>query len=46
LADAKKNRLAKFLQKIKTIFLEHDYFPLLKLKMWFFVQDGAAELSF
>ena len=27
---------AKFLQKIKTTFLEHDYFPLLKLKMCFF----------
>ena len=32
-ADAKKNRPAKFLQKIKTTFLEHDHFPLLKLKM-------------
>jgi hypothetical protein len=29
----KKNRPAKFLQKIKTTFLEHEYFPLLKLKM-------------
>jgi hypothetical protein len=28
-----KNRPAKFLQKIKTTFLEHDHFPLLKLKM-------------
>jgi hypothetical protein len=26
--------------------LEHDYFPLLKLKMWFFVQECAAELPF
>jgi hypothetical protein len=42
----KKNRPAKFLQKIKTTFLEHDYFPLLKLKMWFFVQECAAELPF
>jgi hypothetical protein len=33
IADAKKNHPAKFLQKIKTTFLEHDYFPLLKLKM-------------
>ena len=33
-----KNRPAKFLQKIKTTFLEPDYFPLLELKMRFFVQ--------
>jgi hypothetical protein len=26
--------------------LEHAYFPLLKLKMWFFVQEFAAELPF
>ena len=26
--------------------MEHDYFPLLKLKMWFFVQEYAAELPF
>jgi hypothetical protein len=34
-----KKSLARFLQKIKTTFLEHAYFPLLKLKMWFFVQE-------
>jgi hypothetical protein len=37
---------ARFLQKIKTTFSEHAYFPLLKLKMWFFVQGFAAELPF
>ncbi len=26
--------------------MEHAYFPLLKLKMWFFVQECAAELPF
>ncbi len=26
--------------------MENDYFPLLKLKMWFFVQEFAAELPF
>jgi hypothetical protein len=31
-----KNRPAKFLQK--TTFLEHDYFPLLELKLRFFVR--------
>ena len=41
-----KKSLARFLQKIKTTFLEHAYFPLLKLKMWFFVQEFAAELPF
>ncbi len=41
-----KKLLARFLQKIKTPFLEHAYFPLLKLKMWFFVQECAAELPF
>ena len=41
-----KKSPAKCLQKIKTTFLEHDYFPLLKLKMWFFVQECAAELPF
>ena len=41
-----KKSLARFLQKIKTTFLEHAYFPLLKLKMWFFVQECAAELPF
>jgi hypothetical protein len=41
-----KKSLATFLQKIKITFLEHAYFPLLKLKMWFFVQECAAELPF
>ena len=41
-----KKSPARFLQKIKTTFLEHAYFPLLKLKMWFFVQEFAAELPF
>ncbi len=41
-----KKSLARFLQKIKTTFLEHAYFALLKLKMWFFVQECAAELPF
>ncbi len=39
-----KKSPAKFWHKIKTYFLQHDYFPLLKLKMWFFVQECAAEL--
>ncbi len=41
-----KKSLTRFLQKIKLTFLEHAYFPLLKLKMWFFVQKCAAELPF
>ncbi len=39
-----KKSPVKFWQKIKTTFLKHDYFPLLKLKMWCFVQECAAEL--
>jgi len=31
--------------KNKNTFLEHDYFPLLELKMCFFVQQSAAELT-
>ncbi len=42
----KKIAPSKFLQKKTTTFLEHDHFPLLKLKMWFFVQECAAELPF
>ncbi len=32
--------------KNKKTFFEHAYFPLLKLKKWFFVQESAAELPF
>ncbi len=41
-----KNHWQDFSKKIKTTFFEHAYFPLLKLKMWFFVQECAAELPF
>jgi hypothetical protein len=41
-----KKVTGKIFTKIKTILLEHAYFPLLKLKMWFFVQECAAEFRF
>ncbi len=39
-----KKIACEILTKKKNNFLEHDYFPLLKLKMWFFVQECAAKL--
>jgi hypothetical protein len=45
-AMPKKIARQNFLQKIKTTFLEHDFFPLLKLKKWVFVPECAAELPF
>jgi hypothetical protein len=39
-----KKSPANFDKKIKTTFLGHAYFPLLKLKMCFFVQESAAAL--
>ena len=41
----RKKSPAKFRKKIKITFLGHDYFPLLELKMCFFVKESAAKLT-
>ncbi len=41
----RKKSPAKFRQKIKTTFLGHEYFLLLKLKLRYFVQESAAKLT-
>ncbi len=41
----RKKSPAKFRQKIKTTFLGHEYFLLLKIKMRYFVQESAAKFT-
>ncbi len=41
----RKKSLAKFRQKIKTTFLEHEFFLLFKLKLRYFVKESAAKFT-
>ena len=41
----RKKSPAKFWQKIKTTFLGHEFFLLLKLKLQYFVQESAAKFT-
>ena len=41
----RKKSPAKFRQKIKTIFLGHEFFLLFKLKLQHFVQESAAKFT-